>query len=323
VPFGSPADQQRIRMFDMLTLLQTTSPPLVSIIIPCFARSQHDFDLLIETLGTVSSQTCQDFEAIVVDDGSPYDVSAVANADSKVRVIRRANGGSAMARNTGIQAAAGRYFVFLDADDHLLPDGLEVGLRHLEEHPSCGWTIGPREEMTFEGSPVPWNVAPPPSGTDIYLPLLRFSWYIIPPSAAMFRRDVVEQLGGFRDPWGADDLDFYLRAARISPAWCYGSPAVTRYRRYSASSSRDGERMLRSIRTVYDRQWRNVAGHPEGELAFHAGLSQLTEIFRDCLIENIEDAWRMRRWRCAVRATALLARESPRRLGSVIHRVVK
>src|SRR4051812_19330488 len=210
-------------------------PPMVSIIIPAFLRTRRDADLLHETLDTVAHQHCRDFEAIVVDDGSPYDVARVAASHDRTTTIRRANGGSAQARNTGIAASRGRYLVFLDADDHLLPPALETGVRHLLDHPECGWTVGPREEMTYEGAAVPWTVAPPPPGTDIYLPLLRFDWYIIPPSDAMFRRELVQAIGGFRDPWVADDLDFYLRAASAQPAWCYDSPAVTRYRRYSAS----------------------------------------------------------------------------------------
>ena len=56
--------------------------------------------------------------------------------------------------------------------------------------------------MTFEGKPEPWHVSPPLPQAQIHLPLLRFDWYIIPPSSAMFRREVVEAVGGFRDPWG-------------------------------------------------------------------------------------------------------------------------
>ena len=122
-----------------------------------------------------------------------------------------------------------------------------------------------------------------------HIVLLGFDWYIIPPSSAMFRRAVVDAVGGFREPWGAGDLDFYLRAARVFSAWCYEEPTVTRYRRYSASSSRDGERMLRSIRAVYARQWPLVDGDPAGEAAFQRGLALLTGIFIDCLAENVRD----------------------------------
>lgn len=287
--------------------------PLVSIIVPCYAASAKQAELLDETLHTVAGQTFRDYEIIVVDDGSPFDINAVTARHPQTVTLRQANGGSAVARNTGIAASRGRYLVFLDADDHLLPPALEAGLQCFAEHPECGFVIGRREEMTYEGDPVPWGVAAMPRENQLYYGLLGFDWYIIPPSSAMFRREAVENVGGFRDPWGADDLDFYLRVAREYSGWCYENPAVTRYRRYSASSSRDGERMLRSIRIVYERQRPVVQGDAAAEAAFQRGLAQLTEIFRDCLRENVEDRMRAGEWRRAVRAALLLARESPRR----------
>ena len=296
-------------------------PPLVSIVIPCFISTPRQAALLDETLHTVSTQTCTDYETILVDDGSPVDVAPVAAAHPRTLTVRQANAGSAIARNTGIARSRGRYFVFLDGDDHLLPRALEVGIAALAAHPACGFVIGPREEMTYDGLPVAWEVPPPPPQSNIYEALLGFDWYIIPPSSAMFRREAVEAVGGFQDPWGADDLDFYLRVAERYTAWCYQSPAVTRYRRYSASSSRDGERMLTSVRAVYARQWPIVRGHPSREAAFQRGLAQLTEIFLDCLIENVEDRLRAGDRDRAVRAATLLARESPSRWRTLIDRV--
>src|SRR3712207_3714854 len=129
----------------------------------------------------------------------------------------------------------------------------------------------------------------------------------------MFRREVVDAVGGFRDPWGADDLDFYLRAAHRYPAACYQAPAVTRYRRYSASSSRDGERMLHSIRTVYARQWPLVAGDAAAEAAYHHGLRHLTGIFLDCLVENVEDGLAAGEPARVLSRARLLMAESPER----------
>ena len=288
--------------------------PLVSIIIPCYITSRRQAELLDETLHTIAAQTCRHYEIIVVDDGSPLDIGAITGRHAATVTLRQANAGSALARNTGIRASRGSYLVFLDADDHLLPPALEAGLRCLAEHPECGFVVGPREEMTYDGSPVAWSVPAMPRESHLYHTLLGFDWYIIPPSAAMFRREVVEEVGGFRDPWGADDLDFYLRVAWRYLGWCYETPAVTRYRRYSASSSRDGERMLRSVRAVYARQWPMVQGDAAGEAAFRRGLAQLTEIFTDCLVENIEDRVRAREWHRALRSALLLARKSPRRL---------
>ena len=257
-----------------------------------------------------------------MDDGSPVDVLAVTTAPF-TRVLRQPNAGCAAARNAGIRASAGDFFIFLDADDHLLPPAVEAGLRAFDEHPDSGFVVGAREEMTYEGGPVPWSVPRMPTDTRLYHTLLGFDWYIIPPSSVMFRRAVVEDIGGFRDPWGADDLDFYLEAARRYPGWCFESPAVTRYRRYSTSSSRDGDRMLRSIRAVYARQWAFVAGDPAGERAFRRGLAQLEQIFCDCLIENVEDRVRMRKWRSAARSALRLAREAPSRLPVALRRAAR
>lgn len=92
--------------------------------------------------------------------------------------------------------------------------------------------------MTYEGAPVPWGAPALPRATWLYDFLLGFDRYIIPPSSAIFRREAVEQAGGFRDPRDADDLDLDLRVARRRQGWCDEEPAATRYRRYAASSSR-------------------------------------------------------------------------------------
>jgi glycosyltransferase involved in cell wall biosynthesis len=297
--------------------------PLVSVVIPAYVATPRQANLLVETLDTVAAQTCQDFEILIVDDGSPLAVERIAAGRDRTHVLRRPNGGSALARNTGIAASRGRHLIFLDADDHLLPPAIEEGLDGLAKHPECGFVVGGREEMTYDGAPVPWSMPAMPHESRLYEILLGFDWYIIPPSSVMFRRDLVDAVGGFRDPWGADDLDFYLRASRLARGWCYERPAVTRYRRYSASSSRDGERMLRSIRVVYDRQREVVRGDPAAEAAFERGLERLTAIFTDCLVENVEDRLRAGEWRRAARSAVLLARESPRRLAGLARRALR
>jgi glycosyltransferase involved in cell wall biosynthesis len=301
----------------------SVAPPLVSIVIPAYVAIPRQADLLAETLDTVAAQSCQRFEVLVVDDGSPLMVDSIVAGRPSTVVLRQPNGGSARARNTGIAASHGRYLIFLDADDHLLPPAVEAGLDAFTQHPECGFVVGGREEMTYDGDPVPWSVPAMPHETRLYEILLGFDWYIIPPSSVMFRREVVDAVGGFRDPWGADDLDFYLRVARHALGWCYERPTVTRYRRYSASSSRDGERMLHSIRVVYDRQREVVEGDLAGEAAFQRGLDRLTTIFTDCLVENVEDRLRAHQWKRAARSAALLARESPRRLAGLAGRALR
>jgi glycosyltransferase involved in cell wall biosynthesis len=99
----------------------------VSVIIPAYNAARS----LPSTLGSVCNQTLRDIEILVVDDASQdhtHEVaSSVASADPRVRVIRRAtNGGPAPARNSGLEAARGRWVALLDADDFYLPQRLAV-----------------------------------------------------------------------------------------------------------------------------------------------------------------------------------------------------
>lgn len=98
--------------------------PFVTVIVPTYGRPQF----LREALDSVLAQTVEDLECLVVDDGSPTPVELPR--DPRIRLLRRAsNGGVAAARNVGIEAATGRYVTFLDDDDILAPNRIEVGLR--------------------------------------------------------------------------------------------------------------------------------------------------------------------------------------------------
>ena len=283
----------------------------MSVIVPCFVASGTQARLLDETLATVEAQTDPPLEILVVDDGSPIDVAAVVARHPRARLLRQPNAGPAVARNLGIRESRGGHLVFLDADDHLLPGALAAGLRAFADAPSSVMVVGRREDMTHDGEPTGYVSELPPAGKAFYLTLLDFDWYIIPPSSCMVRREVAEAIGGFRDPWGADDLDFYLRVARHGPVHCYGGAPVTRYRRYPTSSSRDGARMLRSVRAVYEREWPVVRGDAVREAAFHLGLARLTDIFQRALIENVEVRLANGDWEGALAAARVLAHERP------------
>jgi glycosyltransferase involved in cell wall biosynthesis len=95
--------------------------PRVSVVIPAYNAAPF----LRETLDSVMSQTCRDFEVVVVDDGSIDDTAGIAESyGARVRVIRTPNRGVARARNTGIEEAKGEFVAFLDSDDLWRPDKL-------------------------------------------------------------------------------------------------------------------------------------------------------------------------------------------------------
>jgi glycosyltransferase involved in cell wall biosynthesis len=101
----------------------SSSTPFFSVIIPVFNRA----NVLSESVRSVLSQTHSDFEIIVVDDGSHDRPDLVLQQlpDSRIRVIRQENKGSGLARQAGINVAAGRYIAFLDSDDLFLAHKLE------------------------------------------------------------------------------------------------------------------------------------------------------------------------------------------------------
>lgn len=104
--------------------------PLFSVIIPVYNRA----DVVESAIRSVLAQTEQDFEIIVVDDGSRDDPRTVIEkiGDARISFHRQPNGGGGAARNTGIDLARGRYVAFLDSDDHFLPAHLATMRRLLE-----------------------------------------------------------------------------------------------------------------------------------------------------------------------------------------------
>jgi glycosyltransferase involved in cell wall biosynthesis len=111
--------------------------PKVSVIIPCFNQGIY----LDEAVASVLAQTFQDFEILIVDDGST-DAETVnmlqGYARPKTRVIHTDNQGLSMARNNGIREAMGVYILPLDADDKIGPGYLEDAVRILDRHPEIG-----------------------------------------------------------------------------------------------------------------------------------------------------------------------------------------
>lgn len=147
---------------------RTGEPPLVSVVLPTLDRSRW----LPRSIGSVLRQTWNDLELIVVDDGSTEDIAALVNGygDPRVRYVRHdRNLGVAAARNTGVEAARGRYIAFQDSDDEWLLGKLEAQLADLQPLDGtrmalCGVlrmigdaTRGDRRVLTYPRTPTDWS----------------------------------------------------------------------------------------------------------------------------------------------------------------------
>ncbi|MGB3655321.1 MAG: glycosyltransferase family 2 protein [Rivularia sp. (in: cyanobacteria)] len=108
----------------------------VSVIIPVYNVEKY----VAATIKSVLSQTYENFEIIIVDDGSPDGSIGICQQfkDSRIKIIHQKNTGLAGARNTGIRHAIGDYLAFLDADDIWLPEKLEKHVHHLNNSPTVG-----------------------------------------------------------------------------------------------------------------------------------------------------------------------------------------
>ena len=122
--------------------------PTVSVIIPFYNRVKW----LREAVDSVFAQTYQNFEVILVDDGSSESLDELAELrDERIRYVRQQNKGPAATRNVGLDLARGRYIAFLDADDTFSPMKLERQVACMEEDPEIMLSHTSYQHMSSEG----------------------------------------------------------------------------------------------------------------------------------------------------------------------------
>lgn len=136
--------------------------PLVSIIIPVYNAESY----VKRCLDSISSQTYQNIEIIVVNDGSTDNSSSVclgcANKDKRIRLIEKENEGSGYARNSGLDIAKGDYFFFVDSDDYLyktcIQRLIDIAMTENAEIVKCSWEQGNNDYFTKIPIPKPYIV---------------------------------------------------------------------------------------------------------------------------------------------------------------------
>lgn len=108
---------------------------MITVVIPLYNKENS----IARALDSVLAQTYQDFEVVVVDDGSTDNGAAIVKqyTDSRIRLISQANAGVSAARNRGIAEARGEYVAFLDADDEWFPEFLDEIVVLQKEYPAC------------------------------------------------------------------------------------------------------------------------------------------------------------------------------------------
>jgi len=192
----------------------SSGAPLVSVIVPVYNRA----DLIGKAVASVLSQSFADFEMIIVDDGSSDDLAAALQkiADTRIRLIRHdTNRGAGAARNTGIEAARGRYCAFLDSDDYWLPDKLERQLAFMQNGPAAGPISCTHYRIITRYHPQGEIREQPRTLTFRHM---LFGCTAGPGSTMMAERAFLQDIGLYDTALRRlEDWDLLLRAARKSP----------------------------------------------------------------------------------------------------------
>jgi glycosyltransferase involved in cell wall biosynthesis len=230
-----------------LNVSQENLLPKVSVIIPAFNHAAF----LPAVVDSVLAQTFQDFEIIIVDDGSSDDTRAVCARfpAGRVRYIYQENKGSSGARNTGIRLASGDYIAFLDADDWFLPEKLSLQTRVLDEHPDVGLVAGGWMTVNAAGEVVqldcPWLAYPT---LDARL-LLREDPLVV--HSILVRRTWLEQVGLFNEALKfVEDWDVWLRLALAGCKMVWSEQLVCKRRMHAHNKSRDARQTRDGVLAV-------------------------------------------------------------------------
>ena len=225
-----------------------SSGPLVSIIIPCYNGRQF----VGEAIESALVQSYRNIEVVVIDDGSTDGSSDVIKG-YPVLLVQGSHQGVSVARNLGVAASHGEFLVFLDSDDHLLPNAVTAGLAAFDKNPDCSMAVGAHNITSHNGERI--VIRQKPCALRNGYELLLRSNFIECTSSVIFRRSAIKGNDAFRPGLGgAEDYELYLRLAREG-AFCCHSQVVTEYRLHEASASRKSAMMLSDTLKVFSEQW--------------------------------------------------------------------
>ena len=213
--------------------------PTVSVIIPTYNRA----NLVDKAIKSVLSQTYQDFEIIVIDDGSTDNTEEIIRGfkDKRVKYIKKykKNRGISATRNIGIKVARGKYIASLDSDDEWLPDKLDKQIKILQDGPpELGVVYS--NSCYIDESGKNMNKLPKPKKLEgyIYEDLLGGN-YVGTPSTVLIRKECFQQVGLFDDLLNAQaDWDMWIRIAKYYRFALIKTPLV-RYRLHSNQLSKN------------------------------------------------------------------------------------
>lgn len=230
----------------------SSNSPLVSVVIPAYNVAA----VLPDAIASVQAQTWNDWELIIIDDGSSDQTAAVAQQaqaqDPRISWIHQQNQGVSVARNLGVERSQGTFIAFLDADDVWLPEKLSTHIDHLQSRPELGVSFAQVEFMTQAG--IPTGQLSRARLTDITPQYLLSENPTTTTSNWVIRKAVWTEVGGFCPTMSySEDLEWLFRTL-CSQRWQMEGigQVLTRYRTSSGGLSADLYRMEAGWNTLIE-----------------------------------------------------------------------
>jgi glycosyltransferase involved in cell wall biosynthesis len=226
----------------------------VSVVVPAYNIAGY----LAATLRSLTTQTYKNFEVLIVDDGSTDETAQVAHGFAanyeNFHLLKKPNGGLSSARNFGIAAAKGEYIALLDGDDLYRSKKLARHVAVLDSNPQVGVVYSASQAMRDDGGRTWFSLSGKPVAEDPLEALLCKN-FVGHGSNAMFRRSLVDQVGGFDESLvSVEDLDFWLRLAETGEWGFYRDRQILcDYRVRPAGLSYNTQQMQRTHGQVIQR----------------------------------------------------------------------
>lgn len=209
-----------------------------SVVIPLYNKEEH----IVEALNSVVKQKFEDYEVIVVDDGSTDDSVNRARSvvSPKIHIYHQENQGVAVARNKGIEHAKGEYIAFLDADDVWHEDYLKTINRLIQKYQESDIFVTAYEILMKDGKRnVSTQLSPIEGCLQSYWLTLNQKYDFVWTSATTVRRSALIQAGLFKPGEKiGQDLDMWARVARKNPKVAYASNVCVTYTRNAQENAR-------------------------------------------------------------------------------------
>lgn len=214
--------------------------PLVSIIIPI----HNQVDFLKKAIESVLNQIYQNFEVIIVNDGSTDQTREMVFSfkDERVIYLWQENKGAALARNTGIEKAKGKYIAFLDADDLWLPEKLQKQVEFMEKNPEIGLLGTACVQVNEKGEKIKEKIFPTENKI-LQKDLIKYNPFI--QSSVMVKKEVFDKAQGYDEEFlESEDYDLWLRIAKRHKITNLSEPLVLKtYYLKNLSSSKDKKQL--------------------------------------------------------------------------------